>query len=104
MSQQRITEPLSGVFSSKLIIFWDDADGEFASSVKGIELGDAERMHLDEIPVFKVRLVSERAVRGRRFLVFSGGRAPQPADEYLLDRRLRRSKGRGVQGDWSRTT
>lgn len=89
MSQQRITEALSGLFASNPIIFWHDADGEFASAVKRLELGDTELIHLDECPVLKVKLDLERAERGRKFLLYSAKPEPEPAHDWLLDIRLR---------------
>jgi len=44
VSQQRITEALSSLFSSNPIVFWHDADGEFALSVESLKPSEIESL------------------------------------------------------------
>ncbi|MFZ4537686.1 BREX-1 system phosphatase PglZ type A [Propionivibrio sp.] len=89
MSQQRITEALSSLFSSNPIVFWHDADGEFAFSVEALKPPEIDLLDLDRTPWLQVKIELERAGRGRRFLLYSAKPEPDPASDWLLDVRLR---------------
>jgi len=89
MSQQRITDALTTAFSSHSIVFWHDADGEFAFSVKNLLPDAVELLYLDDLPALAIKLQLERAAPRGRFLVYSVKPAPDPANDWLLDIRLR---------------
>ncbi len=89
MSQQRITEALSSLFSSNPIVFWHDADGEFSSSVESLKPTEIDLLDLDVTPWLQIKIELERAGRGRKFLLYSAKQEPDPASDWLLDVRLR---------------
>ena len=89
MSQQRITEALSSLFSSTPIVFWHDADGEYSSSVEAIKPAGIDLRDLDTTPGLQVKLELERAGRERKFLLYSAKPEPEPTSDWLLDVRLR---------------
>jgi len=89
VSQQRITEALSSLFASNPIVFWHDADGEFASSVESLKPSEIDLLDLDATPWLQVKIELERAGRGRKFLLYSAKQEPDPASDWLLDVRLR---------------
>jgi hypothetical protein len=89
VSQQRITEALSSLFASNPIVFWHDADGEFASSVESLKPSEIDLLDLDVTPWLQVKIELERAGRGRKFLLYSAKQEPDPASDWLLDVRLR---------------
>ena len=61
MSQQRITEALSSLFSNNPIVFWHDADGEFSSSVELLKPSEIDLLDLDVTPWLQVKIELERA-------------------------------------------
>jgi hypothetical protein len=64
LSQQRITEALSSLFSTNPIVFWHDADGEFASSVESLKPSEIDLLDLDVTPWLQVKIELERAPVG----------------------------------------
>lgn len=89
MSQQRITDALTTAFSNHSIVFWHDADEEFSFSVKNILPDAVELLYLDDLPALAIKLQLERAAPRARFLLYSAKPAPEPANDWLLDIRLR---------------
>lgn len=89
MSQQRITEALSSLFGSSSIVFWHDPDGEFVATVDGLRPEGVDLLNLDTTPWLKAKIDLERAARGSKFLLYSAKAEPEPADDWLLDVRLR---------------
>ena len=89
MTQQRITDALTTAFSSHSIVFWHDAEGEFSFSVKNLLPDGIELLYLDDLPALSVKIKLERAAPRARFLLYSAKPAPDPANDWLLDIRLR---------------
>ena len=71
------------------LVFWNDADAEFASQVDQLALVDVEVIRLDQTPALKAKLMIERADDGKRWLVYAPSVEPEPAQDWLLDVRLR---------------
>ena len=78
---QRITDALGTAFSSHSIVFWHDADGEFAFSVKNLLPDTVELLYLDDQPALAIKLQLERAAPGARFLLYSVKPAPDPSND-----------------------
>lgn len=89
MSQQRVTEALSSLFTSNPVVFWHDADGEFSSSVEALKPAEIDLLNLDTTPWLQVKIALERAERGRKFLLYSVKQEPEASTDWLLDVRLR---------------
>lgn len=86
---QRIADALTTAFSSHSIVFWHDAEGEFSFSVKNLLPEGIELLYLDDLPALSIKLQLERAAPRARFLLYSAKAAPDPANDWLLDIRLR---------------
>jgi uncharacterized protein (TIGR02687 family) len=89
MSQQRITDALDKLFAQYPLVFWHDADNEFGFSVQSITPDGVELLYLDTTPALALKLRIERAGRGTKFLFYSAKPEPDPAEDWLLDVRLR---------------
>ena len=70
------------------LVFWNDADGEFAAQVDGIDLDGVEILRLDRTPALQAKIWIERKA-GVRWLVYAPFAEPEPAQDWLLDARLR---------------
>ena len=88
MSQQRLMESLTSLFSTRPVVFWHDVEAEFASVVDGLQLDGVQLVRLDETPSLQVKIDIERAP-GQRWLIYSTQPEPEPAQDWLLDVRLR---------------
>jgi uncharacterized protein (TIGR02687 family) len=86
---QRITDALTTAFSAHAIVFWHDADGEFSLAVQNLVPDAVELLYLDNLPALAIKLQLERAAPQARFLLYSAKPAPDPANDWLLDIRLR---------------
>lgn len=89
MSNQRIVDSLNILFATQPIVFWHDAEGEFSSVVDTLPLGDVQLIRLDETPALKVKLELERGDGSVKWLLYSPTPEPEPAEDWLLDVRLR---------------
>lgn len=88
MSLQRVLESLQGQFSNHDLVFWNDPDGEFASTIDALDLEGVTLIRLGTEPALQVKMKIERA-QGMRWLLYSPTPAPQPHEDWLLDLRLR---------------
>lgn len=88
MSQQRIIDALQAQFASQHIVFWNDPDGAFSTSVDTFALGKVRLVRLDKTPALQVKLDVERSPLGP-WLFYSPTAEPEPATDWLLDLRLR---------------
>ena len=70
------------------LVFWNDAGGEFAMQIDGIEIEGVKVLRLDRTPALQAKIWIEREV-GARWLVYAPFDEPEPAEDWLLDARLR---------------
>lgn len=87
MSLQRVFESLQGQFANHDLIFWNDPDGEFSSTVEALNLEGVTLIRLETAPALQVKLKIERS-QGMRWLLYSPKPAPLPHEDWLLDLRL----------------
>lgn len=82
-----VREHLTRRFGSQRVIFWHDAEGEYASDLDGLDLGDVEivRVENDEFAV-KHRLL--HVAPKTKFLVYRSGSLPNAVGNWLLDLEL----------------
>jgi uncharacterized protein (TIGR02687 family) len=88
MSQQRLFDSLTTLFSTHPVVFWHDVDSEFSSVVDGLQLDGVQLVRLDDTPALRVKLDIERKP-GQRWLIYSAKPEPQPTTDWLLDVRMR---------------
>lgn len=70
------------------LVFWNDAGGEFATQIDGIDIEGVKVLRLDRTPALQAKIWIEREV-GARWLVYAPFDEPEPAQDWLLDARLR---------------
>jgi len=88
MSQQRITDSLNALFTSRPVVFWHDLEAEFASVVASLQLDGVKLVRLDDTPAIRIKLDIERSP-DQRWLLYSTKPEPEPTKDWLLDVRLR---------------
>ena len=88
MTQQRITDSLSTLFSTHPVVFWHDVEAEFASVVDNLQLEGVQLVCLDDTPALRVKLDIERTP-DQRWLIYSAKPEPEPSKDWLLDVRMR---------------
>jgi uncharacterized protein (TIGR02687 family) len=88
MSQQRIFDSLTKLFSTHVVVFWHDVDAEFATVVEGLQLDGVKLVRLDDTPGLRVKLDIERKP-DQRWLIYSAKPEPEPTKDWLLDVRMR---------------
>lgn len=89
MTQDRISQALAALFASHNAVFWHDLEGEFSFSVQNQVPEGVELIYLDDIAALGVKLRIEHAARQAKFLLYSTRPEPEPANDWLLDLRLR---------------
>ena len=70
------------------LVFWNDAGGEFATQIDGIDIEGIKVLRLDRTPALQAKIWIERDV-GARWLVYAPVDEPEPTQDWLLDARLR---------------
>jgi uncharacterized protein (TIGR02687 family) len=70
------------------LVFWNDAGGEFALQVDGIDIDGVRVLRLDQTPALQAKISIEREA-DVRWLVYAPFDEPEPAQDWLLDARLR---------------
>ena len=70
------------------LVFWNDAGGEFATQIDGIDIEGVKVLRLDRTPALQAKIWIEREA-GVRWLVYAPFDEPDPAQDWLLDARLR---------------
>ena len=70
------------------LVFWNDTGGEFATQIDGIDIEGVKVLRLDRTPALQAKILIEREV-GARWLVYAPFDEPEPAQDWLLDARLR---------------
>lgn len=89
MSTQKIIDSLISIFSQHSSIFWHDEDGEFSTTVASLDLPGVRLVSLDDEPSLKLKLAIERSENAEKWLFYSNKPEPAPAEDWLLDVRLR---------------
>jgi uncharacterized protein (TIGR02687 family) len=88
MSNQRIFDSLSSLFTTHSIVFWHDVEAEFVNTLDSLNLEGVQLIRLDDAPTLRVKLDLERTPN-QRWLVYSNKPEPEPTKDWLLDVRLR---------------
>ena len=88
MSQQRLSDSLNALFTAHPVVFWHDVEGEFTSVVDSVAPEGVQLVRLDDTPTLRVKIDIERAP-GQRWLLYSTQPEPDPAQDWLLDVRMR---------------
>ena len=88
MTQQRVADSLTALFTSHSVVFWHDVESEFSSAVDSLQLDGVQLVRLDDTPVLRVKLDIERSPN-QRWLIYSAMPEPEPAKDWLLDVRMR---------------
>lgn len=88
MSQQRLFDSLTTLFSTHPVVFWHDVEAEFASAVDSLQLDGVQLVRLDDMPALQVKLDIEGAP-DQRWLIYSAKPEPEPTKDWLLDVRMR---------------
>ena len=78
---------LHNAFGKSRIVFWEDADGEFANDITTYEPVDGEVVIVDHNEFAVKRRVLLDEPRGK-FLLYRAGGAPERAVDFLLDIKL----------------
>ena len=88
MSQQRLLESLGALFNAHSVVFWHDVEAEFTSVVDGMQLDGVQLVRLEDTPALRVKIDIERSP-DQRWLIYSTQPEPEPAQDWLLDVRMR---------------
>ncbi|MDR6474631.1 uncharacterized protein (TIGR02687 family) [Paraburkholderia graminis] len=70
------------------LVFWNDADGEFAVQVDQLDLPGVRVVRLDQTSALQAKIAIERE-RGAQWLFYAPFVEPAPSADWLLDARLR---------------
>lgn len=70
------------------LVFWNDPDGEFLGEVDALPLYGVQLLRLDQTPTLQAKVLLESEPLSR-WLVYSPAPVPEPANDWLLDARLR---------------
>lgn len=88
-TDKRVAEALAAAFTDRQAVFWHDVDREFSAAVETLAQDTQARLvQLDQQPALQVKLDIERAP-AQRWLLYSTQPEPEPAQDWLLDVRLR---------------
>ena len=88
MSNARISDSLSALFSSHPIVFWHDVEAEFSGFVDTMAMDGVQLIRMDEQSNLRIKLLVEGAP-DQRWLLYSNQPEPEPSKDWLLDMRLR---------------
>jgi uncharacterized protein (TIGR02687 family) len=88
MSQHRLLDSLTTLFSTHPVVFWHDVDAEFSSAIDGLQLDGVQLVRMDETPALQVKLDLDRTP-DQRWLLYSAKPEPEPGKDWLLDVRMR---------------
>ncbi|MBO5569465.1 MAG: hypothetical protein J6A79_11110 [Clostridia bacterium] len=90
---KQITDKLNAEFTGSVrkLIFWYDAEGEFADDVDTLELPNAKVYHLQKDSTFRAKIFLEREDTNSNYLVYAPFAKPDVREDHLADT-LRYSK------------
>lgn len=89
MSESKIRHALNVLFDNNTNVFWHDEEGEFSTTVESLSMPGIELIMLDQEPALKLKLAIERGDASTKRLFYSNKPEPVPAEDWLLDIRLR---------------
>jgi uncharacterized protein (TIGR02687 family) len=89
LSKHRISEAIKSLLAVQPIVFWNDADGEFATQLDSLDLPGVEIIRLDQTPAMRAKILIESAAKDGRWLIYAPTEEPDPVSDWLLDLRLR---------------
>src|SRR5690625_4228016 len=87
MSNARITEALTRLFSEQRLVFWYDTQREFRAEYAALDLPDVEKIELAN-NAFGVKYRVLREAPKQKFLLYHEGPEPAHLDNWLLDVQL----------------
>ena len=98
MDVAQITASLDQVFNDEevRIVFWNDPNGEFATSLRDIAVEGVEVLKLDEVGALEAKVRIEQDDPAGRFLLYSTAEEPDYENDWFLDMRL---YGRSFRAD-----
>jgi uncharacterized protein (TIGR02687 family) len=70
------------------IVFWNDPDQEFSTTVPHLELDGVTTLRLDEVGALEAKIRLEREEPNSKFLLYAPTEEPDYEDDWLLDIRL----------------
>ena len=87
MNFKQITDKLNAEFTGDVrkLIFWYDAEGEFAEDVDTLELENAKVYHLQKDNQFRTKLFLEREDRTTNYLIYAPFPKPDIRENHLAD-------------------
>ena len=87
MNFKQITDKLNAEFVGDVrkLIFWYDAEGEFAEDVDTLELQNAKVYHLQKDNQFRTKLFLEREDRTTNYLIYAPFPKPDIRENHLAD-------------------
>lgn len=90
---KQITDKLNAEFTGDVrkLIFWYDAEGEFADDVDTLELPNAKVYHLQKDNTFRTKIFLEREDTTTNYLIYAPFAKPDVREDHLADT-LRYSK------------
>ncbi len=88
MSNARISDSLSALFSNHRIVFWHDVEAEFSGFVDTMAMEGVQLIRTDEQSNLRIKLQIEAAPE-QHWLLYSNQPEPEPSKDWLLDVRLR---------------
>lgn len=88
MSNARLSDSLSALFTSHPIVFWHDVEGEFSGFVDAMALEGVQLIRVDQQSNLRIKLQIEGAP-DQHWLLYSNKPEPEPSKDWLLDVRLR---------------
>jgi uncharacterized protein (TIGR02687 family) len=89
LSKHRISEAIKSLLAVQPIVFWNDADGEFAGQLDSLDLPGVEIIRLDQTPALRAKVLIDAAGKDGRWLIYAPTEEPDPVSDWLLDLRLR---------------
>ncbi|WP_152053061.1 BREX-1 system phosphatase PglZ type A [Tautonia marina] len=86
----QISTALARLFdeNGQRIVFWNDPDKEFQSTLPYIMLDGVTTIRLDQTPALEVKIRLEREEPDKKFLLYAPTEEPDYEDDWLLDIRL----------------
>lgn len=89
MSSEKIKTALTSLFTERRFVFWHDEDCQFAEVIAGLDNPAIHVVKIDEMPALQLKIDLEQADLASQWLFYSQRPVPEPAQDWLLDVRLR---------------